>query len=105
MSQDTAPDGQPDATTVEVVDTGDRYEARTPDGRLAGFAEYVRRPGAVVVTHTEVDPADEGQGIGSALAAGLLDQVRAAGDHVVPLCPFVKAYVARHPEYQDLVQH
>jgi len=98
MSQDT------DEQTIEVVDAGDRFEARTPDGVVAGFAAYVREPDAVIFTHTEVAPAFEGQGVGSALAAGALDQVRASGERVVPLCPFIKAYIARHREYQDLVQ-
>ncbi|WP_435738154.1 GNAT family N-acetyltransferase [Cellulosimicrobium sp. PMB13] len=96
MSQDTDPQ------TIEVVDVGDRFEARTPDGVVAGFAEYVREPGRVVFTHTEVDPAFEGRGVGSALAAGALDQVRASGERVVPLCPFIKAYIARHPDDQEL---
>ncbi len=42
--------------------------------------------------------------VGSALARSAVDQVRASGRHVVPLCPFIRAYVARHPEYQDLVR-
>lgn len=98
MSQHTDPQ------TVEVVEVEDRFEARLPDGTVAGFAEYVRQDGAVVFTHTEVDPAFEGQGVGSTLVSGALDQVRASGQDVVALCPFVKAYVARHAEYQDLVR-
>jgi len=98
MSQDTDPQ------TIDVVDAGDRFEARTPDGVVAGFAEYVREPGRVIFTHTEVDPAFEGRGVGSALVVGALDQVRASGERVVPLCPFVKAYIARHPAYEDLTR-
>ena len=70
---------------------------------LAGFAEYRPRPHAVVFTHTEVDEAFEGQGIGGALVRGALDDVRSKGLAVVPLCPFVKAWIAKHPEYEDLV--
>ncbi|MBD5785865.1 N-acetyltransferase [Cellulosimicrobium terreum] len=103
-TRSTAADTTRADTTVEVVDAGDRFEARTPDGGVAGFAAYVRQPGTVVFTHTEVDPAYEGQGVGSALVAGALDQVRAAGEVIVPLCPFVKAWVGRHPDYQDLVR-
>ncbi|SEF78697.1 hypothetical protein SAMN04489712_10233 [Thermomonospora echinospora] len=79
-----------------------RYEIRV-DGRLAGFAQYRQRNGAVVFTHTEVDDEYEGQGVGSALVRGALDDVRSRGAQVVPLCPFVKSYIERHPEYQDLV--
>jgi predicted GNAT family acetyltransferase len=79
-----------------------RYEIRV-DGRLAGFAQYRVRDGAVVFTHTEVDEEYEGQGVGSALARGALDDVRSRGARAVPLCPFIKGYIDRHPEYRDLV--
>ena len=90
---------------IAVVDNAaeERFEARTPDGEVAGFAAYVRQPGQVVFTHTEVDDAYAGHGIGSTLARGALDQVRASGQKVVPLCPFVRAFVQLHEEYQDLV--
>jgi len=91
---------------VDVSDNaGDRrYEARV-DGSLAGFAAYrLRGADVIVFTHTEVDPAHEGQGIGGALARGALDDVRARGERrVVALCPFIAAWLARHPDYQDLV--
>ncbi|WP_043652940.1 GNAT family N-acetyltransferase [Cellulosimicrobium cellulans] len=94
----------PRTPTVTVIDEGDRFEARTDDGVVAGFAAYVREPGAVIFTHTEVDPAFEGRGVGSALAAGALDSVRESGERVVALCPFIRAYVERHPEYKDLTR-
>ncbi|MEV4258274.1 GNAT family N-acetyltransferase [Spirillospora sp. NPDC049652] len=81
-----------------------RFEI-TVDGTLAGFAEYhLRQDGRTVVfTHTEVLPEFEGQGIGSALARGALDDVRAGDRGVVPLCPFIKGWIDKHPDYQDLV--
>jgi uncharacterized protein len=92
-------------TTVIDNAAQSRYEIRVGDGGegLAGFADYELRPGRVVFTHTEVDPVFEGQGIGSALAAGALDDVRRRGLSVVPLCPFIRAYIERHPQYADLV--
>ena len=81
-----------------------RYEAYV-GGALAGFAEY-RREGEdrIVFTHTEVDDAFEGHGVGSVLVREALDDVRRDGDRsVVPLCPFVKEWIERHPEYEDLV--
>ncbi|GAA1978452.1 hypothetical protein GCM10009718_13840 [Isoptericola halotolerans] len=89
---------------VTVREDGSRrvFLALLDDGTEAGGAYYRRRDGVVTFTHTEISPDLEGQGIGSALAAGALDQVRAAGERIVTLCPFVKAYVERHPEYQDL---
>jgi uncharacterized protein len=95
-----------DATDQElrIADSPEdrRYEAFAGD-RLAGVVEYRLRAGQVVFLHTEVLPAFEGQGIGSRLAAGVLDDARARGLAVVPRCPFIAAYIRRHPEYGDLV--
>lgn len=79
-----------------------RYEIRV-DGQLAGFAQYRARPGLLAFIHTEVDPAFEGQGIGSRLAKEALDDARAQDLAVLPFCPFINDYIRRHPEYTDLV--
>jgi predicted GNAT family acetyltransferase len=79
-----------------------RYEIEV-EGEVAGFINYRREPGIVDLVHTDVDPKWEGKGIGSALARGTLDDLRARGLKVRPTCPFVRAYLKRHPEYQDLV--
>ncbi len=85
------------AMDVTVVDNSGaaRFEARAGDA-VAGFAEYRREPDVVVVVHTEVDPAYEGQGIGSILVRGMLDQLRDQGATVPPECPFVRSYVRKH---------
>jgi uncharacterized protein len=90
--------------TTDVRDVGarSRYEV-TVDGEPAGYAEYRDVQGARVFTHTVVHDAFEGKGVGGALARGALDDVRAAGGHVVPQCPFIAGYIDRHPEYGDLV--
>jgi predicted GNAT family acetyltransferase len=90
-------------TTVTRNDELSRFEITTDDGRLAGFAEYRTRPGAVEFTHTEVDDEFEGHGIGSRLARAALDEVRASGDRVIPTCPFIKSWIEKHEDYQDLV--
>ena len=97
------PDEQ--TTEIEVVDRPEahRYEARDRDGTVLGFSQYRLHGDVVVFTHTEVDDAQEGRGVGSQLVRGALDDVRAGGRRILPLCPFVKAYVDRHPEYADLV--
>ena len=90
---------------VVVTDNPDlnRWEARL-DGELAGFAEYHRRGSSIVFTHTEVDPAFEGHGVGGAIVRQSLDAIRAAGESdVVPVCPFYKSWLDKHPDYQDLV--
>jgi predicted GNAT family acetyltransferase len=80
-----------------------RFEARC-DGELAGIAEYQLTDGLIVFTHTEVFDAFEGKGVGGALARAALDAVRADGRRKVrPLCPFIKRWIERHPDYRDLV--
>jgi predicted GNAT family acetyltransferase len=95
----------PDAAAITVHDAPElhRYEVIV-DGDLAGFAVYEdRADGVRVFTHTEVSDAYEGRGVGSALARGALDDVRASGRQLVARCPFIAAFVRRHAEYQDLV--
>jgi uncharacterized protein len=90
---------------VEVVDNEElhRFEARV-DGAVAGEIVYRERAdGRLVLLHTEVDERLEGHGIGSRLVAGTLEDVRSRGLTIVPLCPFVSAYLKRHPEFADLV--
>ena len=81
-----------------------RFEAHI-DGELAGFAEYLVAGKRFVFTHTEVDGAFEGQGVGGALARFALDDVRDRGEdlEVVPVCPFIAGWIMRHPEYAPLV--
>ncbi|MCK9869723.1 GNAT family N-acetyltransferase [Nocardiopsis dassonvillei] len=90
--------------TTDVVDVQDRkrYEIRV-DGEVAGFAEYILTDDMVTFTHTEIDPAHEGRGLGGTLVRGALDDVRPRGLAVLPLCPFVKGWIQRHPDYADLV--
>ena len=79
-----------------------RYELHLGES-VAGFIAYRTRPGAVVLLHTDVDPAFEGRGFGSRLVAGAFEDLRARGLAVVPICPFVGSYLRRHPEDADLV--
>jgi predicted GNAT family acetyltransferase len=74
------------------------------DGELAGSAYYRLTEGVVEFTHTEVDDRFEGQGVGSTLARAALDDVRRDGSRaVLPSCPFIAAWIDRHPDYQDLL--
>jgi len=77
-----------------------RFEAHL-DGKLAGFAEYQLTDELMVFTHTEVDPAFEGNGVGSALAQFALDQLRDGSGtrKALPVCPFIKGWIQRHPDY------
>lgn len=93
---------EPVMIKVENNEAEERFEAYV-DGHLA-VVEYRRAPGLIVYTHTEVPDALEGRGIGSKLARTVLDYARAEHLVVVPSCPFIRAYITRHPEYQDLVR-
>ena len=87
---------------VRRDDEGSRYEI-VVDGDVAGFAEFTTLDGATALTHTVVDDAYEGRGVGGELVAGALDDLRAGGTKVVPLCPFVARWIERHEDYADLV--
>jgi len=88
---------------VRRNDDAHRYEAFI-DGEQVGFAEYQLTDQLVVFTHTEVEDRCEGMGVGSALAREALDDVRRDGSRkVLPLCPFIKSWIAQHEDYVDLV--
>lgn len=79
-----------------------RYEIAL-DGKTA-FTAYRRSPGGIEFTHTEVPKEFEGKGIGSALAKHVLDKAKADNLTVTPTCPFIQAYIKRHPEYLPLTR-
>ena len=79
-----------------------RYELHDGD-TLVGIAAYRLTGDRVVFTHTEVADAYEGQGAGSQLAREALDDSRARNRWVVARCPFIAAWIERHPDYADLL--
>lgn len=79
-----------------------RFEVDLGDGSFA-IAQYVLRPGKIMFTHTEVPPAHEGRGIGSALIRFALRSARERGLTVIAICPFFAAYIKAHAEEQDLL--
>lgn len=95
MSTDTA------LTFTNDPDQG-RYVARMGD-KIAGFVEYSQLANGLLLSHTEVDPAFEGHGVGSGLARHVLGDARAQGEMVIPACQFIAGYIRKHPEYLDLV--
>jgi predicted GNAT family acetyltransferase len=73
------------------------------EGVRAGVADYTLADGVLTLTHTVVESAYEGRGVGSALVRSALDSARDRGLSVVPSCPFVAGWIQKHPEYADLV--
>lgn len=96
----------PETTGPTVTDNEVESRYELIDGEeLVGFARYVRRGGRTIFVHTEVDEEHEGEGFGSTLVTGALDGERASERPVVPLCPFVRAFIERHGEYAELVDY
>ncbi len=88
---------------AEITDNTARSRFELDVNGTAAFVEYVREPNRTILVHTEVPEALSGQGVGSRLAKGVLDRLRAEGTKVVPRCEFLAAYIERHPAYADLV--
>lgn len=97
-----------DAAQLRLADREDdrRFVAITgsADGEeVAGYAEYRRGPRRITFTHTVVEPRFEGRGVASRLIRHALDDSRRRGLAVTAICPFVRSYIERHEEYQDLL--
>lgn len=87
-----------------MVDASERSRFElTVDGQLAGLIAYQLRGERIFLTHTEIDDAHEGSGLGSRLVRATLDEIRSRGLRVLPFCPFVNSFILRHREYADLV--
>ena len=81
-----------------------RVEAVLEDGTVAGFSEYhPRTESAFSFTHTSVEDEFEGKGVGSQLAAGVMQVARGEGFTILPACSFIRAYMQRHEDTHDLL--
>ncbi len=92
-------------TSHDVVVTDDTDNHRfvaTVDGTQAGFVVYYLTQGRYLLVHTEVDEQFQGEGVGSKLVRGMLDEIRERGSSVVALCPYVQKWIGKHDEYQSL---
>lgn len=87
--------------SLPLTRTPTRFEYAVDHG--TAFIDYIASPGVLTFTHTEVPRALREGGIGTKLVLGALDQVRAEGLKVRPLCGFVRHVIAQHPQYADLV--
>ena len=93
-----------DVGRIEVADAPDRerYELSV-DGEVVGFTAYRARPGLIAFMHTEIDERMQGRGLGDRVIRFALEDARARGLAVLPFCPFVKAFIERHREFEALV--
>ena len=89
------------STRVHDATDRDRFEIRV-DGQLAGFLQYQRARNLLVIEHTEVASAHQGQGYAAELVVAALDQARREHRRVIVVCPFAKSWIGRHPDYADL---
>ena len=89
---------------VRDVPERSRYEATLGDDpTLAGLLDYVLGNGWIALVHTEVLEGFEGQGVGSRMVRAVLEDLRGRGLPVIPRCPFVVAWLQRHPEQHDVL--
>ena len=87
----------PDYTVINNT-AQHRFEIHV-DGHIA-FEDYALFDGGIAYLHTEVPPELAGRGIASFLIRSILDDAAAKGLKVKPVCPFVRAYIEKHPQYQ-----
>ena len=92
------------AERIDVADAPerDRYELSI-DGEVVGFTVYRARPGLIAFIHTEIDERLHGRGLADRLIRFALEDARTRGLAVLPFCPFVKAFIERHREFEALV--
>jgi predicted GNAT family acetyltransferase len=104
MTDGSATDGSAaDPAKVVRDDEKGRYEIWLAD-QLAGFSAFTADGDSLVFTHTEIDGAFAGKGLGKVLASGALDDVVARGEVIVPVCPFIAAFVRKNEDkYTDHV--
>ncbi|QLF71118.1 N-acetyltransferase [Peteryoungia desertarenae] len=90
--------------SIEETSSGGRYV-----GRVEGVSDVAEMtfsrtsPRLIIIDHTGVPESLKGQGVGQALAAFAIDEARKGGWKIIPLCPFFKAQVARHPDWKDVM--
>ncbi|RRE04466.1 GNAT family N-acetyltransferase [Mycobacteroides abscessus] len=97
-----------DESDVTVADTPDNHRFEiTADGELAGFTEYLDTSldgtEVRIFFHTEIDEKFGGRGLAGTLVQSALTTSRSTGRRIVPVCPYVKKFVGKHHEFDDIV--
>lgn len=82
-----------------VSGEGPKKRFQLGEGELTPLIEFIQNKNNIIfLTHTEVPPALEGNGLGSLIVSRTLEYIRSEGYKMAPLCPFVAAYLKKHPE-------
>lgn len=92
---------------IELEEDGSkgRYVLRGPDGAEAEMTFSKAGESRIIIDHTGVPDAFRGQGAGLRLVTRAVEDARAAGKTIIPLCPFAAAQFRRHPEWADVLSH
>ena len=95
-----------DNLPIELEDNGGkgRYVVRGPDGAEAEMTFTRVGESRIIIDHTGVPDAFRGQGVGARLVTRAVEDARAAGKTILPLCPFAAAQFRRHPEWADVLE-
>lgn len=88
---------------ADVVDNPAAHRLEIHDGGHIAFLTYRMKGDAIEYLHSETPPELQGHGYATTLAKFALDREKASGRKVIPTCPFVRAYIKRHPEYASVV--
>lgn len=91
---------------IELEDDGarGRYLLRGPDGAEAEMTFTRVGKHQLIIDHTGVPEVFRGQGVGARLVTRAVEDARAAGVKIIPLCPFAAAQFRRHPEWADVLK-
>ncbi|WP_338749737.1 GNAT family N-acetyltransferase [Janibacter alittae] len=89
------------STSVTRESNPDRFEI-TSDGTVAGFAQFLDRDGHRIFFHTEIGEEFGGQGLAGIVVAEAIAATREEGLTVIPICPYVKKWLTKHTEHEDI---
>ncbi|MBA3873788.1 MAG: N-acetyltransferase [Anaerolineae bacterium] len=91
-----------DLSQVEVVHNATQKRFEIQIGDQIAMVKYILGSKEIIFTHTEVPEAFEGQGVASKIAKVAVDYAKAQGLRIRAMCPYVSAWIKRHPEYHSI---
>ena len=91
-----------DLSKVEVVHNAAQKRFEIQLGDQIAMVKYILGSSEIIFTHTEVPEAFEGQGVASKIAKVAVEYAKAQGLRIRPMCPYMSAYIQRHPEYHSI---